>query len=51
MAGELAFDFQAGRICYCQVWNGAAFETYNSLSGNLSTYPVAVAGQGTASAH
>lgn len=59
MAGEIAFDYQSNKICYAQIrnrvsgyiWNGASFEVYNSLSGNLSTYPVSVVEQGVASSH
>jgi hypothetical protein len=58
MAGEIAFDFQAGATCYVNIrnrtsgyiWNGASFEAYSQLSGNIFSYAVAVAEQGV-SAH
>ena len=59
MAGEIAVDFQAGKAVYCQirnrtsgfVWNGSAFESYSSASGNIFSYAIDLTEQGSASAH
>ena len=59
MSAEIQTSYQAGRALYCQirnrtsgfVYNGSAFETYSSNSGNIASYAVNMTEQGTASAY
>ncbi len=59
MAGEIAYDYEAGKSTYVHIFNrtsgyifnGTTFEVYSSNSGNLATYAVAATELGSASAH